>query len=276
MQHRRAQLHRESRLDRAVELDEPAPSAFTAFRAMMEPRKGLLLLCLTTQITCASGLFTAPPGSTISCFPNPPFVAAFGDVSVISALIIEPSGVPVPDGTVAQFFTSLGRIDPEGKTKDGIVRVNFVSDSRSGTASITVVSGGPPAAPSASPSPGTGGASSGSGSCSTAVTIGSARPALVKVVPNPPQLESNRCTTVTATVYDANGNPVSNVPIIFSVSSPSEESFQSGGIPIFSDNNGQSSDVMCTRRSRDDPQTTVTVTATPPVGTPGTTPVTIN
>ncbi|HXB56648.1 MAG TPA: hypothetical protein VN461_17905 [Vicinamibacteria bacterium] len=195
---------------------------------------------------------------------------------MISSLILEPAGFPVPDGTVAQFFTTLGRIDPEGKTKNGIVRVNFVSDSRSGTASITVVSGGPAAAPSASPSPGTGGASSGNGTCSTAVTIGSARPALVKVVPNPPRLAGNRCTLITATVYDTNGNPVSNVPIIFSVSSPTAEFFQSGSVPIFSDTNGQSSDFMCTRRSPDDPETTVTVTATPPVGTPGTTLVTIN
>ncbi|HKC11723.1 MAG TPA: Ig-like domain-containing protein [Vicinamibacteria bacterium] len=195
---------------------------------------------------------------------------------MISVLIIEPAGFPVPDGTVAQFFTTLGHIDSQGKTKDGVVRVNFVSDSRSGTASISVLSGGPAVAPSASPSPGGGGAGSGTGSCSTTVTIGSARPALVKVVPNPPRLANNRCTTITATVFDANGNFVSNVPIIFSVSSPNAEFFQSGGIPIFSDTNGQSSDQMCTRRLRDDPQATVTVTATPPVGTPGTTTVTIN
>jgi hypothetical protein len=247
---------------------------------MMEARKGLLLLCAATQLTCASALFTAPPGSTIACFPNPPFIAAFGDVSVISALITVPAGFPVPDGTVAQFFSTLGHIDPQGKTKDGVVRVNFVSDSRSGSASITVVSGGPAVAPSASPSPGGGGGvSSGNGSCSTTVTIGSARPGRVVVVANPPRLASSRCTTVTATVYeDKTGNPVFNVPIIFSVSSPTgtAEFFQGGSTPIFSDTNGQSSDIMCTRRPRDDPQTTVTVTATPPVGTAGTTPVTIN
>jgi hypothetical protein len=98
----------------------------------------------------------------------------------------------------------------------------------------------------------------------------------VVVVPNPPQLGNNRCTTVVANVFDANGNPVLNVPIIFSVSSPTSEFFESGGSPIFTDTNGQSSDVMCTRRPRTDPETTVTVTATPPLGTPGTTIVTIN
>jgi hypothetical protein len=243
---------------------------------MIQARKGLLLLCFATQLTCASGLFTAPPGATLTCNANPPFVAANGDVSLISVLIIEPAGFPVPDGTVTQLFTTLGRIDPQTKTKDGIARANFVSDSRSGVASITAVSGGPPVAPSASPSPVGGGVSSGSGSCATTVTIGSARPARVQVVPNPPRLASNRCTTITANVYDADGNPVFNVPIIFSVSSPTSEYFQSGSIPIFTDTNGQSSDVMCTRRPRDDPQTTVTVTATPPLGAAGTTTVTIN
>jgi hypothetical protein len=245
---------------------------------MIQARKGLLLLCFATQLTCAKGLFTAPPGANLSCLANPPFIAAFGDVSVISVVITEPAGFPVPDGTVAQFFTTLGRIDPQAKTKDGVARANFVSDSRSGVATITVVSGGPAVAPSASPSPGGGGGvSSGTGSCPPlTVTIGSARPARVVVVANPPRLASNRCTTITANVYDANGNAVSNVPIIFSVGSPTSEYFQSGSIPIFTDTNGQSSDVMCTRRPRDDPQATVTVTATPPVGMPTTTTVTIN
>jgi hypothetical protein len=245
---------------------------------MMEPRKGLLLLCVATQLTCASGLSTAPPGANFTCNANPPFIAAFGDVSVISVLIIEPAGFPVPDGTVAQFFATEGRIDAQAKTKDGIARANFVSDSRSGLAQISVTSGAPAAA-AATPAPTSApiGVATGSGTCLLSVAIGSARPALVKVVPNPPRLAGNRCTTITATVYDANGNPVSNVPIIFSVSSPTEEFFQSGSIPIFSDTNGQSSDVMCTRRSPDDPQATVTVTATPPLGTPlGMTTVTIN
>jgi hypothetical protein len=241
---------------------------------MIQARKGLLLLCFATQLTCAKGLFTAPPGANFTCVANPPFIAAFGEVSVISVLITEPAGFPVPDGTVASFFTTLGRIDAQAKTKDGVARANFVSDSRSGLASISVASGAPAPAPSASPS--VTGVSTGSGSCLLAVAIGSGRPATVKVVPNPPRLASSRCTTVTATVYDANGNPLSNVPIIFSVISPTAEFFQSGSTPIFTDTNGQASDVMCTRRPRDDPQTTVTVTATPPVGTPGTTTVTIN
>jgi hypothetical protein len=245
---------------------------------MMEPRKGLLLLCVATQLTCASGLFTAPPGASFTCNANPPFIAAFGDVSVISVLIIEPAGFPVPDGTVASFFATQGRVDAQAKTKDGIARANFVSDSRSGMAQISVTSGAPAAAPSpppVSPSPPIG-VASGNGTCLLTVAIGSTRPATVKVVANPPRLSSNRCTTITANVYDMPGNPVSNVPIIFSVSSPTAEFFQSGGAPIFSDTNGQSSDMMCTRRPRDDPQAMVTVTATPPVGTPATTTVTIN
>ena len=42
-----------------------------------------------------------------------------GILEVISALLLEPAGTPVPDGTVVQFFTTLGRIEEQGRTNDG-------------------------------------------------------------------------------------------------------------------------------------------------------------
>ncbi len=68
---------------------------------------------------------------------------AHGGVSVITAIVLEPAafGTPVPDGTVVQFFTTLGRIDEQVKTKNGVARANLVADSRSGEAEITVMSG---------------------------------------------------------------------------------------------------------------------------------------
>jgi hypothetical protein len=258
-------------------------------RLLPKTRRGKLLALLIAllPLTCAKALLTAPPGSSITCFANPPFIAANGDVSVISCLIVEPAGFPVPDGTVMQCFTTLGRIDPQGETKDGVARVNLVSDSRSGTASVTCVSGGPAAAPVTPTStlpttsttttlPASGGGGGSGTSNILQIPIGSARPALVKVIANPPRLASNRCTTVVATVYDESGNPVFNVPIIFSVSAPSEEFFQGGSSPIFTDTNGQVADVMCTRHSPDDLQTTVIVTATAPNGISGSYTVTIN
>jgi hypothetical protein len=74
-------------------------------------------------------------------------------ISVVSAILVEPAGTFVPDGTEVFFFTDLGRVDEVGKTRNGVARVNFVSDARSGTATVTAISGGPAPAPTATPTP---------------------------------------------------------------------------------------------------------------------------
>ena len=240
---------------------------------------GVLLLALAV-LTCAKALRTAPPGSSLTLIANPLFISANGGVSVISAFCIEPAGIPCPDGTVIQCFTTLGRVDAQAETKDGVARLNLVSDSRSGTATVTCVSGGPAVAPSASPGTG-GGGTSGNGSASTTVGIGSVLPNQVVVVAASPQiLGPGGQTRVVATVYDASGNPVANVPVIFTVTQKSgacgnREFFDSGGQPIYTDTNGQAADVMHTRRPSTDPAV-VTVTATAANGKTGVTDVTIN
>ena len=82
--------------------------------------------------SCGQALLSAPSGSTLQIFVNPPFIAANGDTAVVSVLAIEPAGTPVPDGTVVQFFTTLGQIDEQAKTNDGVARVNLISDARNG------------------------------------------------------------------------------------------------------------------------------------------------
>lgn len=227
---------------------------------------GLLLVALA-QLTCAGALFTAPPNSSITLFANPPFIVANGGVSVISAFVVEPAGTVVPDGTVVQFFTTLGRIDPQGKTRDGVARVNLVADSRSGAASVTAVSGGPAAQPSASPSPGGTGTSGGSNSATITVDIGSALPARTVVTADPTRITRPRYSLITANVYDQNGNPVANVPVIFTVAaagtSALESNMDSGGRPIYTDTNGRAQDFLVTQAPNDGVQRTVEVTATP-------------
>jgi hypothetical protein len=251
---------------------------------------GALLLAVGV-LTCAKALRTAPPGSSLTLFANPPFISANGGVSVISGFCIEPAGMPCPDGTVLLCFTTLGRVDPQAETKDGVARFNLVSDSRSGTATVTCVSGGPAVAASTPPSSTTpssttpaavGGGTSGNGSASTTVVIGSALPAQVVVVAASPRIDGpGGQTRVVATVYDASGNPVSNVPVIFTVAVKTagcglKEFLDSGSQPIFTDTNGQAADVMHTRRPSTDSQTVVTVTATVANGKTNTTDVTIN
>src|SRR5262245_28971373 len=82
------------------------------------------------------------PGSEISLIANPEFIVANGGVSVITAIVTEPAGTFVPDGSVVLFFTNLGRIDPQGKTVNGVARVNLIADSRSGRATVTAFASG--------------------------------------------------------------------------------------------------------------------------------------
>jgi hypothetical protein len=206
------------------------------------------------HLSCQA-ILTAPPDTTMTVFANPTFVEAHGGVSVVSALLIEDVGTPVADGTVVQFFTDLGRIEEQGKTNDGVARVNFVSDARSGTANITAFSG----------------AATGTAT----IAVGSIRPDLVVVTASPQRILESRSSQIVAVVLDENGNPVPNVPVFFSVNSATEF-MESGGQPVFTDQDGRARDVLRTRYPRDAPARSVDVTATTANGIAGTTEVFIN
>lgn len=212
------------------------------------------------NLSCEDSLRTAPPGSTITLIANPEFIAASGGVSIITALVIEPAGTPVPDDTIVQFFTNLGRVDEQGKTRAGVARVNLVADSRSGTATVSAISGGPAVA--ASP----GGAASGTGSATVTVVIGSALPARVLVTAFPTRVTSPRQSLIRAFVVDANGNPVNNVPVVFTVEQPAGELnvdfMESRGAPVYTDNNGVAEDNLLVRYPSDEPAKVVTIRAT--------------
>jgi len=228
---------------------------------MSKTRTGVLAVLAVALVTCEQVPMTAPPGSTLTVFANPPFIVANGGVSVISALVIEAAGTTVPDGTVVKFFTTLGRIDDEGQTRGGVARVNLVSDSRSGTAQVTAVTGDQTA------------------TIEGGVAIGSALPAQVLVSANPAVMRSNQWSSITANVFDDNGNPVANVPVIFDVSSSGTtgngETLDSGGAQLFTDTNGQVFDTLRSRRPLSE-FAVATVTATTANGVPGSTSVTIN
>jgi hypothetical protein len=183
---------------------------------------------------------------------------------------VEPAGTFVPDGIEVFFFTNLGRVDASGKTRDGVARVNFVSDSRSGTATVTAISGAPPP-PTTPTTTLQGGGRAGVTASSTSVpralgatdiataensatvdiTIGSALPARVQVTASPSVLANNRSATIVANVFDQFGNPVQNVPVVFEVSVvgdvPFQEVLESGGVPRHTDANGQAFDRLTTR-----------------------------
>jgi len=243
---------------------------------MMSGKKlGLVSLALL-NLTCAAAPLTAPGGTSLTLIANPTFVHANGGRAIVSAILVEPAGTFVPNGTEVFFFTDLGRIDAKAGTNDGVARVNFVADGRSGPANITAVSGGPAAAPSPRPSPSSGGGG-GENTDSITINVGSALPRTVVVGANPQRITDPRYSEITANVFDENGNPVRNVPVIFSLSSSVlQESLDSGSQPVFTDSNGQARDVLRTRQNRADPQKSVTVTATTPTGVDGNTTVIIN
>ena len=256
---------------------------------------GILLLAFAFS-RCTGVPLTAASGSTLFMQANPTAIPANGGVSVITVTVLEQAGTPPPNGTVVFFFTNLGHIDSEAKTKDGVVRVNLVSDSRSGTATVNAVSGGtataPSAAPSASPTAtpaarlsfglAVANAQGATNSNHIEVKIGNINATKMILTADPQRITSPRSSRITANVFDDFGNPVANVPVIFSLTAGGgatptpapaattvaegvkafalEETLDSGGTPQFTDTNGQAFDTLRTRAPLI-PAKTVTVNA---------------
>jgi hypothetical protein len=233
---------------------------------------------------CESVPLTAAPGTSMTLIANPEFVIANGGVSVLSAILVEPAGTFVPDGTEVFFFTNLGRVDESGKTRNGVARVNFVSDARSGNALVTAISGGPaPTTPTTTLATGRAGvvaaassarslaleaAAAGENSATVTIAVGSGLPDLVVVTADPPHISAGRPSLLRATVFDARGNPVQNVPVSFSVTGALER-LDSGGAFLFTNSNGQVTDTLRTSAPVGSAGT-FTVTATTANGVTGT------
>jgi len=214
-------------------------------------------LALVVLASCEAAPLTAPDGSSIFLQANPTFVIANGGVSVVTAVVTEPAGTFVPDGTEVFFFTTLGSIEQTGKTVNGIARVNFVSDARSGKATVTAISGQKP----------------GTANPTVDISVGSALPTRVQVTADPPVITSSRSCRLVATVFDEFGNPVQNVPVSFAITAADpllEETLDSGGALLYTNSNGQVSDTLRTKAPFGLGQKSVTVTATTANGKSGT------
>jgi hypothetical protein len=255
----------------------------------------VLGIVAVTQLMCHQSILVAPPGSSMFVEANPKFIGAHGDVSIVTVFILDPTGNPVADGTVVQFFTNLGNIPEQAKTNDGVARVNFTSDSRSGRARINAFSGGRSsgASPSATTNPaGTitnsaGMAVAASQSTTLAMAdalntgfvesdVGSALPERIDVTADPPRLTDSRTSQIVANVFDKFGNPVSNVPVIFRVDNPANGFMESGGNPVYTDSSGRARDVFRTRFPRDGGAASAKIIATAPNGKTGEVTVAIN
>ena len=108
------------------------------------------------------------------------------------------------------------------------------------------------------------GGSGGAASATGEVTIGNLSAASVLVTADPSRLTTSRSSQIAATVFDRDGNPLSGVPVYFSVSAGGEASFvESGGRPVFTDSSGRAFDVF---RTRSTVQGEATVLARAPIG----------
>jgi hypothetical protein len=236
----------------------------------------LLALLALGQSTCNQAILTAPSNSTLDMFVNPEFISANGGVSVISVLVVEPAGTVVPDGTVVKFLANLGDIPEQGKTNDGVVRVNFRATGRSGEATITAISGGGGGGTSPTTTTTIAGSTdmpfvaAASTSVTGIVTIGNLNASRILVEADPPRITVSRSTQITATVFDNAGNPLAGAPVYFDLDPTqpgASTNFMDFGGPRFTDSNGEAFDVM---RTRNIVPGTATVRARVPAGAAGT------
>jgi hypothetical protein len=128
---------------------------------------------LSLAAACDKVPLLAPSGSVITLFPSANVVPVNGSIEIVATVIENGTtttpttppptnggttppatpgtttttspgaGTPVHNGTVVNFTTTLGRIEPaEARTQNGQVRVRFISTGQSGLATITAFSGG--------------------------------------------------------------------------------------------------------------------------------------
>lgn len=160
---------------------------------------------------------TAPSGTSITLIAATNTLPVNGSTDVTAVLIeggqstnggnnggttVTPGvGTPVQNGTHVIFTTTLGRMEPsDAQTNAGKAVAKLIGDGRSGTATITAISG--------------------AASKTMTVAIGAAGASRIAVTANPQAIPaSGGTTTITASVQDAQGNGLLGVPVSFSTTS---------------------------------------------------------
>jgi adhesin/invasin len=200
---------------------------------------------------CDSVPLLAPSGSTITLTSAATALPLNGTAEII-AQVIEPAGTPPHRGTLITFTTTLGAVQPfEAETDaNGRVIVRFSAGTSSGTATITAFSGG----------------SSVGANGAIKIAVGTAAVGRVSVNANPASVPAvGGSTTITASVFDINGNALSLALVTFSTTAGSLSAST-----VVTDANGAASTILTTSQ-----QATVTASvgaqapATPPPASGG-------
>jgi plastocyanin len=198
---------------------------------------GLYLLTLIFSFIfsfyCAKVNPTAPDGSILYVSANPPSIPSGGSQSIITVIGYEATGIPLSNGTVIYFACDIGSIDDKAITHDGKTNATFISDSRSGTAHVSVTSG----------------------NCkgNIEILVGSAALASLSIGAIPAVLpHEGGSSTITVVAFDKYGNTLSDIPVVFSTTAGT---LKSGGSALYTDIKGQVQDILTTSKE-------ATVTAT--------------
>ena len=156
-----------------------------------------------TVASCEKVPLLAPTGSTITLSASASALPLGGTTNLV-AQILEAAGTPPHDGTLVNFTTTLGTIQPSQVQTDinGRVSVVFSAGLSSGTATITASSGGATVA----------------AANAVKIAVGAAAVGGITVGANPPTVPSSGgSSTIVATVTDSSGNLLNNVPVTFTV-----------------------------------------------------------
>jgi len=154
------------------------------------------------SVTCQKVPLLAPSGSVITLTAGANALPVNASTQII-AQVIEASGSPPHSGTQVTFTTNLGNLQPANAETDvnGQAIATFNAGTSNGTATITAISGG----------------ASASGSNAIKIVIGTAAVGRVSLVANPTILPPTGGTvTITATVFDINGNALPSAPVTLS------------------------------------------------------------
>ena len=176
---------------------------------------------------------TADPLSIISISANPLSIGLNGAQSIVTVIVSQADGNPPPNGTLVFLTTTLGSIPSQVSLSNGRATATLVSGAQAGVATVTARSGTEM-------------------STTLDILVGAVLDNIV-VVATPATLPSGGGdATIKATALGDDGEPLANVPIIFSTTAGA---LQSGGAIVRTNSNGKATDRLTTAAN-------ATVTAT--------------
>jgi adhesin/invasin len=164
---------------------------------------------------CEKVPLLAPSGSAIVLTSSATALPVNGTAN-LTAQVLDQSGYPPHSGTVITFTTTLGTVQPAqaATNASGLVNVTFNSGTANGTATIIATSGGAGASTSAGTT--TGGTTTTASGNTVKIAIGTAAVGRVSVNASPATVpNTGGSTTISASVYDINGNALSSAPVSF-------------------------------------------------------------